>query len=279
MKSITDGKQITVSPYFANFTSFIIDYASKMGYKVLVFIVHKPNDYNDVKEIFYNKTIAAGIFVGQNNDDLAIKEIITDGYKVALIDQSINSDEDVYSKSIIVNADNFGGAYKATKYLINLNHTKIAHITGESVKFSTIERVNGYRKALLDANIPIINSLIVKGNFIEDGGYRATKRLLLKDKPTAIFLSNDKMAIGSLKAIKEAGLKVPDDISIIGFDDIEMARYLNPPLTTIRMALMEMASMVINALVMSIKNDLIFSANYTVPVALIERETCMKLKL
>ncbi|BCZ48743.1 LacI family transcriptional regulator [Clostridium gelidum] len=278
-RSVGTKNRIASSPYYLEFTSSIIEYASEIGYKVLVHIIHNAKGYKEIKESFYDKTISGGIFIGENNDDLVIKEIINSGYKVVLVDQSLELDEGVYNKCKIVNADNFSGAYNATKYLINLKHTKIAHITGGDVKFSSIERVKGYKQALIDANIPIINNFIVKADFIEESGYHATKRLLSKkNKPTAIFLSNDKMAIASLKAIKEAGLRVPEDISIIGFDDIEAAKYLNPPLTTIRMELAEMAEMAIKGLISSIENDLDFSVNHTIPVKLIERRTCMELK-
>ena len=82
------------------------------------------------------------------------------------------------------------------------------------------------------------------------------------------------MAIGAMQAIEELGLKVPEDISIIGFDDIEVARYLTPALTTVRMALLEMASIANNALITSIENDCAYSVNYTSPVTLIKRDTC-----
>ena len=89
-----------------------------MGYNVLVSIVSKQKDYKKVKETFYNKTIAGGIFIGEKNGEPEIKEIINSGYKVALLDQAVKSDEEVYKKCIIVNADSYGGAYKATNYLI-----------------------------------------------------------------------------------------------------------------------------------------------------------------
>lgn len=270
--------RVTFSPYYSNFTGSIIDNAAKLGYKVLVDLVSSMDMYEDVKQVFYDKTIVGGIFIGQGNDDPIIEEIINSGYKVALIDQSLNSHKAIFKKCLIVNSDNVIGAYEAVKYLIKLNHKHIAHITGDMEKFSSVERLQGYKQALTDYNIPIQNNLIVKGAFLESSGYNLTKKLLLKQKPTAIFLGDDIMAIGAMKAIKELGLRVPEDISIIGFDDIEIARHLTPTLTTLRMKIPEMASIVVNTLITSIDNELDFSASYTVPVELIERESCMKLK-
>ena len=266
--------RITKSPYYLELTSSIIEYASERGYKILVDIIHNEEGYKQIKESFYNKTISGGIFIGENNNDPTIKKIINEGYKVALMD------DDAYSKCMIVNADNFSGAYNATKYLIDLNHTNIAHITGDIEKFSAIERVNGYKKALQDSNISVKNEFIINSSFIEEEGYSATKKLLSQNnKPTAIFASNDKIAIGAIKAIKEAGLKVPEEISIIGFDDIEECKYLNPQLTTIKMDLAKMAEVVTDLIITSIEYDNKKSNNYyTVPVNLIERDSCIELR-
>ena len=270
--------RITKSPYYLELTSSVIEYASEREYNILVQIVHSSEGYNQIKECFYNKTISGGIFIGENNDDPIIKKIINDGYKVALIDQDMRLEDDAYSKCIIVNADNFSGAYNATNYLINSNHRKIAHITGDIGKFSAIERVKGYKKALEDANLSIENEFIVNSTFIEEGGYNSTKKLLLQDnKPTAIFASNDKIAIGAMRAIKEVGLKVPDDISIIGFDDIEECKYLNPQLTTIKMDLDKMAELVTDLIITSIEKDETIATYHTVPVGLVERESCLEL--
>ncbi|MCB2359232.1 LacI family DNA-binding transcriptional regulator [Clostridium estertheticum] len=278
MKTDTNGKQVTSSSYFTPFTGSVIENASKMGYNVLVSIVSKQKDYKKVKEIFYNKTVSGGIFIGEKNGEPEIKEIINSGCRVALLDQAVKSDEEVYNKCIIVNADNYYGAYKATNYLIGLGHSSIAHIVGISENLSGIERFNAYKNALTDAGIAVKSNLIVKGDFTINGGYNATKKLLQKEIPTAIFCGNDMMAIGAMQAIEEANLNVPEDISIVGFDDIEVARYINPALTTVRMKLLEMASIATNTLITSIESNSNFSANYTLPIDLIERNSCKALK-
>lgn len=279
MREYSLGRQVSTSSYFSPFTSAIIDTANKAGYNILVSVVSKPKDFIKVKETFYDKTISGGIFIGVKDNEPEIKELISSGHKVAIIDQSVKSDEDIYSKCIIVNADNYNGAYKAAKYLIDLGHTNIAHVTGEERQLSSVERLEGFKKALTDSGIKVDNKMIIKGNFTIDGGYRAAKKLLNKNMPSAIFLSNDSMALGAIQAIQEAGLRIPEDISIIGFDDIEIAKYLKPSLTTIKMELMEMASIALNSLITSIENNTSFSACYTVSVSLIERESCKALKI
>ncbi|MBE6072625.1 MAG: LacI family transcriptional regulator [Clostridium butyricum] len=270
--------RITKSPYFLEFTSSVIEMASEMGYTVLVHIIHNEEGYDKIKECYYNKTISGGIFIGQSDGDESIKTIIDRGYKVVLVDQSIRQDDIIYNKCMIVNADNFNGAYTATKYLIDKHHTQIAHITGGTAKFSSNDRIRGYKKALEDAGIPVNKNLIINSEFVENGGYNAVKKLLSRGvKFTAIFASNDKIAFGAIKAIKEEGLKVPDDISVIGFDDIEPSKYFNPPLTSIKMELVEMAGIATKSVIESIENDVKFSANYVVPVTLQERKSCKEI--
>ena len=276
MREETDGNQVSTNSYFTPFTGAVIDKANQYGYNVLISIINKPEDYKNVKEMFYNKTISGGIFIGEKNSEPQIKEIIIGGYKVVLIDQDNKEDETVYSKSIIIKADNYSGAYNATKYLIDLGHKDIAHISGIASQLSAMERLEGYKRAMSDSGISIKNNLIAKGNFTVEGGYRATKKLLSKVKPTAIFAGNDSIALGTYEAIEELGLKIPDDISVVGFDDIEVAKYLNPKLTTVKMTLQEMASIAVNSLINTIENESNYSANYVVPVDLIERGSCAK---
>lgn len=278
MREETDGNQVSANSYFTPFTGAVIDNTNQYGYNVLVSIISKAEDYKKVKEMFYNKTISGGIFIGQKNSEPQIKEIISGGYKVVLIDQDNNEDNSVYSKSIIIKADNYTGAYNATKYLIDMGHKEIAHISGIASQLSAIERLEGYKQALTDSGIAIKNNLIVKGNFTVEGGHRAAKKLLSKCKPTAIFASNDSMALGAYEVIEELGFKVPEDISVIGFDDIEVAKYLSPKLTTVKMALLEMAYIGVNSLVTSIENDSNYSANYVIPVDLLERGSCSSVR-
>lgn len=125
------------------------------------------------------------------------------------------------------------GGQSSTRYLINHGHRRIATITGEPWMQAAQDRLKGYRRALATADIPFDPELVVEGDWSASAGYAATVKLLaLKDRPTAIFCQNDRTAIGCYEALKEAGLHIPQDISVIGYDDEEIARHLFPPLTT-----------------------------------------------
>lgn len=128
--------------------------------------------------------------------------------------------------------DNITAAHTAVSYLINRGHTRIGLIAGQRGPGQL--RTLGYRQALAEHKLPLEENLICSGDFAEEGGYHGMQKLLeLSPRPQAIFAVNDLMAMGALIAIREAGLSVPDDVAVMGFDDIPTAKLVNPPLTTI----------------------------------------------
>lgn len=126
------------------------------------------------------------------------------------------------------------GGHMATNALIEAGHRRIAHITGEMWMDAARDRLKGYREALATADIPYDPDLVVEGNWLPSAGYENTRTLMsLPNPPTAIFCSNDRMAVGCYEALKELGLRIPDDVSIVGYDDEEVSRHLSPQLTTL----------------------------------------------
>ncbi len=125
------------------------------------------------------------------------------------------------------------GGQTATAHLIRHGHKRIGTIMGEAFMSAAQDRLEGYRRALANADLPFDPELVADGNWSASAGYDATGKLLaLKDPPTAIFCQNDRMAIGCYEALKEAGLRIPEDISVVGYDDEEISRHLHPRLTT-----------------------------------------------
>ncbi|PRY22082.1 LacI family transcriptional regulator [Aliiruegeria haliotis] len=126
------------------------------------------------------------------------------------------------------------GGHRATALLTGAGHQRIGTITGEIFMEAARDRLQGYRNALATADIPYAPELVVEGDWSTSAGYRGTQRLLGLDKPpTAIFCQNDRMATGCYEALKETGLRIPEDISVVGYDDEEVARHLSPPLTSL----------------------------------------------
>jgi DNA-binding LacI/PurR family transcriptional regulator len=133
-----------------------------------------------------------------------------------------------------VTVDNEGGAYNATRYLIRMQHTRLAVITGPMHLTNAKQRLGGFRRALKESNLHVAPDYVQKTTFDKHGGYSKTLVLLrLNPRPTAIFAGNDMIALGALLAIREAGLRCPQDISIMGFDDLDLAEMTNPALSSV----------------------------------------------
>lgn len=132
--------------------------------------------------------------------------------------------------------DEVTGGRMATTALIRRGHKRIATIVGESFMEAAQDRLAGYREALMEAGLIYDDGLVAEGNWTPTSGFDATRKLLsLRDPPTAIFCQNDKMAMGCFTAINEAGLRIPQDISVVGYDDDELSRHLRPQLTTLEL--------------------------------------------
>ncbi|GGM37441.1 LacI family DNA-binding transcriptional regulator [Promicromonospora citrea] len=142
-----------------------------------------------------------------------------------------------------VGATNFQGGLEATAHLLALGHTRIATITGALEQDNAIARLAGYRAAMIRAGLTTDDELVHVGSYGVTSGYEGARRLLaLDDPPTAIFASSDDTALGALRALREAGLSVPRDVSLVGFDDLPVAPWIDPALTTVRQPLAEMGA-------------------------------------
>lgn len=145
------------------------------------------------------------------------------------------------SRTVCLNFDNRAGGLLATRHLIELGHRRIAFIGGDSAHDDALERERGYRDALLEAGLTIEPALLQAGDYSEASGLMAVQRLLDGGVPfTAVFAANDQMAIGAALGLYRRNLRVPDDVSLVGFDDLAPARFAIPPLTTIRQSVYEM---------------------------------------
>lgn len=134
-----------------------------------------------------------------------------------------------------VRIDNAAAAAAATEHLLQLGHRRIAMITGPSGNPLVKDRVKGYRAQMAKAELAVPADYVARGDFTVESGHHAMKKLLaLSHKPTAVFCANDEMAMGAIRAVKDSGRRVPQDLSVVGFDDIRFAEYFDPPLTTIR---------------------------------------------
>ncbi len=230
------------------------------------------------RESLYANAISSGlsdgiILIVPLLDREYLESMRANNFPYVLVDQT-----DTVFHGAVVDATNWQGAYDATRYLIGLGHRRIGFITGLKEIQSTTDRFEGYKAALAQNNISYDERLVHEGNYFTNSGYECGLKLIQSTpRPTAIFASNDLMALGAMQALREQGLSIPEDISIIGFDDIPQASIVHPQLTTVRQPLEQMGRIAVNLLVEQIEN----SENpdraprrVTLATHLIERESC-----
>ena len=189
-----------------------------------------------------------------------------------------NNETPAYPAIIATNQE---GALAAMNYLTDLGHRRIGHIAGEMKLISANQRLQGYKDGLVAAGIPVDEDLIEIGDYTtETAVICAHKLLTLLDRPTAIFAANDVSAIGVYQAAKELGLEIPGDLSVIGFDNLREAAYLNPPLTTIDQAIEKMGTMATEMIVKLVKGESLpinpaeKGHLYKIPTQLVIRDSC-----
>jgi LacI family transcriptional regulator len=169
-------------------------------------------------------------------DDVARTDLARTTVPLVVVDPRTRPDPEL----LAVGATNFRGGLDATAHLVGLGHRRIAIITGPQEQDNAVARLAGYRTALIQAGIGADDDLVRDGDYSVDGGFRAASVLLrLDDPPTAVFATSDDTAIGVLRAAREHGVRVPDDLSVVGFDDLPVAAWLDPALTTVRQPLAE----------------------------------------
>jgi DNA-binding LacI/PurR family transcriptional regulator len=149
-----------------------------------------------------------------------------------------------------ISGDNTAGARDAVDYLIGLGHTRIACITGPPDQTASDARFEGYRLAMSGAGLPLDRNIIEAADFTQSGGYSAMNVVIgSRGAPSAVFACNDVMALGAMRALREAGLAVPADVSVVGFDGISMAEYVDPPLATVKQPIQELGRMAVQILI------------------------------
>lgn len=245
---------------------------ARANYDLMLYTSHRQPG----KESFYVGTLANGLTDGL----LLVAPLVPATYLEALREQNfpyvLIDQADVSENSNVVEATNWQGAYEATRYLNQLGHTRIAFITGSLAVRSAVDRLRGYKAALADCNIPVTEALIIEGDYQQQTGYEVTKSLLqnVDPPPTAIFASNDLSAFGAMDAAREHGYRIPDDISIIGFDDVPQASFVYPKLTTVRQPLEQMGHVAVKMLLEHIEDQSNTPQRVALATQLVIRDSC-----
>jgi DNA-binding LacI/PurR family transcriptional regulator len=204
--------------------------AIQQGFHVLLKPVD-PNDTGGYARLITENHVDGILLSGPRQDDTALLKLHQQHVPILLMGQLPNTDVP------FVDIDATAGAELAVNYLIERGHERIGMITNAPLDYTSAQqRRDGYTRALKSAKLPIDKALIKEGNYTPASGYEAMKALLeVNPRLTAVFVASDVVAMGAMLAIKEAGLHIPRDVALVGFDDIPLAEYFDPPLTTVRL--------------------------------------------
>ena len=220
-----------------------------------------------VDELARQGTVDGVIFSSAQVDDPLARSFLETGKPSVCVGR--HSD----SRVNYVDVDNRGAARQITAHLLRLGHRRIATITGAPIATAAVDRHDGYRDALEAFGVPIREELIFEGDFTEASG-RLGMRSLLEHQPDAVFAASDRMAAGALNEIRASGLRVPEDVALVGFDDIPLAAEMDPPLTTIRQPVRRMAETAVEMLSDLIDDPSGPPRRVVVPTELIVRASC-----
>jgi LacI family transcriptional regulator len=257
--------------YFANILSGAAEALHEQDMHVILSPTHHLHDraVTLLDRLVHGTTDGAILMLPEETGEelMALRRL---GYPFVVVDPRDPLDEGVPA----VSAANALGGRAATQHLLSLGHRRIGAITGVPEWVASAERLTGYRAALASVGVMPDPALVLECDWTIEGGEAAAPTLLdLADPPTAIFAFNDNMAVGVLRAASARGLRVPDDLSVVGFDDSEPAKIVTPPLTTVRQPLAEMGRMAVSLLLRQLENQRVEGLNVELQTRLVVRDS------
>jgi LacI family transcriptional regulator len=260
-----------IDPFFPLLLSGITETCNDHGYYLMLSLFNGPA----TEEELYRRQVHSGhldgvIVASTRIDDPLIPTLLDDNVPCILVGRHPDS------RAGYVDFDNVAASRMAVEHLIRVGHRRIATVTGPLSMASGQDRLAGYCQALEAHRIPVEEALIVEGDYTEGGGAMGMQRLL-SASPTAVFAASDTMALGALKALREANLRVPQDVALVGFDDIPVAAALEPALTTVRQPIERLGSMAAELLLNLLENPPDAQApahRIVLPAKLIVRDSC-----
>ncbi|MBN1383911.1 MAG: LacI family DNA-binding transcriptional regulator [Elusimicrobia bacterium] len=259
------------SNYTSEISRGLVEGFEEFGKHILMLANRNPLKRFDYKWYYHTRTIGGLVLIAPGiKDRNAIMKIKREKIPFVVVNA------DLPDKNICcIDSDNMTGGYLATKHLIQLGHKRIGHIRGYTDSWNACQRLEGYKKALTENNIPIDKNLITTGYFTEEGGAKAMEQFFSRQNyPEAIFAGNDDMAIGAIRVIKKKGLSVPGDIAVVGYDDGVLASVVDPSLTTVKQSIYEIGKKAAQILAENMDNDKKTVRREILPVELVIRSSC-----
>lgn len=255
-------------PFFPILLRGATESCNEHGYQLMLSLFSSSADRQELYGRLVHNAYLDGVIVASAAlDDPLIPDLLRDGVPCVCVGRP--ADRRVDS----VDVDNVGGAQMAVDHLIRLGHRRIGALAGRLDMAAGQDRLEGYRQALASHGIPVEEELIVEGDFTETSGMVGVQQLLPAE-PSALFVASDTMAVGALKALRQAGRQVPRDIALVSFDDIPVASAIEPPLTTVRQPIRRMAALAVETLLDLIEHPGSGLRRIVLPTELVIRESC-----
>lgn len=256
-------------PYFPRLTQGIAQACNQMDYTLGLFLISTQEDEEKIFPRVSRKGLLDGILLQSGQvGDLLIDRLLTSNIPLVIAGRPFHTNDVSY-----IDVDNVQAAYSAVNHLIGLGYQRIGTIAGPHHSTVGIDRLQGYRKAFAEADRSMDESLIVEGDFTEAEGYSAMQELL-EAKPDAVFAASDIMAIGGMRAVREAGLRIPEDVAFVGFDDLPLATLVDPQLTTVHQPIYQLGFKSVELLISLIENGVTPARRVILDTELVIRGSC-----
>jgi LacI family transcriptional regulator len=248
----------------------LIESVRAQGMRLLIDIIEPEHQKEAYLQLVRSKHIDGMILSGPRVDDEALQALTDDGFPTVLMGQ-------VPGKNFYcVDVDNFTASHVAVSHLVKLGHKRIACITNAPLTYTAAaERLRGYRQALEDAHIPFDETLVRFGDFSLSSGYKQMYHLFDAGAWfTAAFVASDEVAMGASAAVRDHGMSIPKDMALVGFDDLPLAYYMDPPLTTVHLPAIDLARHAIDMLIQILKGKHLAKKQRILDTYLVVRQSC-----
>jgi len=257
-------------PYYPHLIKGIAQACNQFDYTLALFLVGSKEDEEKMFPRVSRRSLLDGVIVqsGHHGDQGIIGHLVDANMPLVVVGRPFRSDNVSY-----VDIDNVNSAHNAVAHLIRLGYKRIGTITGPGTSTVGIDRREGYQKALIERGHVLDKSLIVEGDFTEAGGFYAMQKMLPAG-PDAVFAASDIMAIGAMRAVRDAGLRLPEDIAFIGFDDLPIATLSDIQLTTIRQPVIPFGVRAVEVLIDLIENGINPPRHIIMDTELVIRDSC-----
>lgn len=259
--------KIFSDPYFPILIQGVSSACNALQYTVMLWLAEPEYERRMISQILHNGLVDGVIVTSMLMNDPIVKSLYESKMPFILVGRHPTLDVNY------IDVDNVQGAVEATSHLIRTGRKTIATITGPQNMVSGYDRYQGYLNALRSRNIAFRPELVYEGDFTEQSGYFGMQKLLAA-KPDGVFCASDMMAIGAMRAIREANLKIPEDVAVIGYDDLSISARENPPLTSLRQPVHRMGSIAAETLVDIIRHPSSQTRHILLPTELVIRASC-----